>query len=894
LTLLSFVSVFSAAFALAIGVVAVSQESKTAVQRIFFVLSLVISFSAFAEFGFRQAVRMDDARFWLDLGKVTPLIIPLIVGFTGAYTRIFPIARSWFRALLLFLPAVAFILLDFATGQLSGNPVKTGWGWSRQQVTSLGFHAYSVWAGLLLVGAAVMAIRYYRTRKNRRERSQAKYVALAISLVVFVTIVIDIGTSYLKIELPEFATLAYALANSIIAFAIRRHRLFVINPVVASGTILETISDALFLVTPAGTVAHVNKAAGELFGCGEQELVGKHLEELVLTDAKLLQPLPEGGSAITSPFSDVPAVARFSVADREILLSVAGRTMHDTQTGEVLGSVITLRDISQRVNAEIALRESYDLLEERVRLRTEELRRANEQLADERERLAITLKSIGDGVITANSYGSITFLNYTAEQVTGWKSAQAVGRPIGEVLRIYGSEDLTEPLDPAGESLRTGIGTELSSSACLLTASGERRRIDDSAAPIRNNEGITVGVVVVFRDVTQKERMEEELFRAKKLESVAVLAGGIAHDFNNLLTGIGNNLFMCKMAAPDNTEVAFVVNEAERELLRAQRLAVQLLTFAQGGEPVLSVCSPRTIIEESIGFLMSGSHCSYDLRFDPDLMNVVSDKGMIEQVLGNLVINAEQAMPQGGTIVITADNVQVGTDRFDSGKGIPVHLEHGVYVRVGVYDNGSGIAPEIKERIFDPFFTTKGKGRGLGLSIVSSIVKKHGGMVCIEPGLEQGAGFLVYLPAVDASAPEQVDASDRHLPVSEEAGGGRILLMDDDDSICRSTSKILEMSGYSVVTASNGEEAIALYRDAFESGWPFDLVILDLTIPGGMGGGECIRHLRELDPAVVAVVSSGYSTDAVMAHFSDYGFRGVLRKPYSIDKLHACLRAVLG
>jgi PAS domain S-box-containing protein len=553
-----------------------------------------------------------------------------------------------------------------------------------------------------------------------------------------------------------------------------------------------------------------------------------------------------------------------------------------------------VRDISERVNAESALREYRDQLEIRVRKRTEELHRVNNVLARERERLAITLRSIGDGVISCDLGCRIVFMNGAAERLTGWSAEEAFGRSVAEVLHLFDRSDRSRLVDPVHTALQAGEITELAAPVVLRKRSGEERLIDDSAAPIRNLDGTISGVVVAFRDVTEKDRLEEELFKAKRMESVAVLAGGIAHDFNNLLTGINNQMFMSKVAARGNTDVVAIVNEAQRELLRAQKLAVQLLTFAQGGEPVMEVGSPKSLIEGSVGFFMSGSRSTYDLTFGDHLMNIKMDKGMIEQVISNLVINAEQAMPEGGTVFIVAENTMVNEAHIDPVKKFPVPLPAGVYVRITVSDTGPGIPDEIRDRVFDPFFSTRGKGRGLGLAIVQSVMIKHGGAVVIDPASGGGASFLLYLPAVEVSAPDQIDLPRAQFETLERSGGERILLMDDEPVIRQTTGKILELLGYRVVTAGNGDEAVSHFAKAEEERDPFDTVILDLTVPGAMGGRECIARLRTINPHVRAIVSSGYSIDAVMADYTLYGFKGVLRKPYTAERLDECLRDVLG
>lgn len=891
MTLHSFISLLSAILALVMGVVVLQQNRKELLHRTFFVLSSLIFIVAFAEFGFRQAESADVARFWLRISQSSPMLIPVIVLFTIIYTGKITKTNRIPLMLFLSLPALFFIGLDISTGMLSGHPVHMKWGWVSEISRTTWFHIYSLWSTIMLFTASLMVVRHYLKCRNDKQKIQAKYIAIAVILIAVFSVVVDTGINYTRIQLPEYATVGYALANIIIAYAIRRHQLFTLNPATASDTILETMSDALLLVSPEGTIVYSNRSAQRLFNLSAEELQDKFPDQFILSDTTLMSQSVSGTHLIAPEVLDTSGIALAGNGNRAIPLSISGKTM--IEGSNVIGTVLTLRDISERVEAEQALRDLNDQLEDRVVQRTRELHDANEALAHERERLAITLISIGDGVISTNIDERITFINHTAETLTGWSSKEAVGRPVSEVLRLTGKDDTSTSIHPIRTAIESGTRMEITSSVRLLTHDNTEKIITDSAAPLKNGNGDIIGAVVVFRDVTEKEKMEEELFRSKRLESVSVLAGGIAHDFNNLLTGINNNLFLCKLTAPDNTELAGLINETERELLRAQQLASKLLTFAQGGEPVPTICSPKTIIEGSIGFFMSGSNCSYTLDFNDDLLNMRTDKGMMEQVMHNLILNAEQAMSDGGTIGISAANALLDNSGIDKETGLAVNLPSGVYVRISVCDTGHGISASIREHIFDPFYSTKGNGRGLGLSIVQSILKKHGGNVLFSSFLGKGTTFHCYLPAVEESAPEQLETDERSPEILEPSGGQGILLLDDEPMIRKTAVRILSKAGYRVTTASEGNEAVTLFCEA-QHAIPYDLVILDVTIPGGMGGKECLKELRKIDPQVVAIVSSGYSTDSVIARYREYGFNGMLKKPYTARGLCTTVRSLIG
>jgi signal transduction histidine kinase/ActR/RegA family two-component response regulator len=411
----------------------------------------------------------------------------------------------------------------------------------------------------------------------------------------------------------------------------------------------------------------------------------------------------------------------------------------------------------------------------------------------------------------------------------------------------------------------------------LRNGKGAERVIDMSVAPIINDKGVTIGMVLVFRDITEKQKMEAELYKARKLDSLGVLAGGIAHDFNNILTGVITNLFMAKVKVKADAETYELLAEAEKASFRASKLVKQLLTFSKGGAPVKEAVSLKDIIEDSVGFCLSGSNVNYKLELAPDLSLVDADRGQIDQVLNNLIINADQAMPHGGNITVRAENITLPPG--DRGADAPHQaLPSGDYVKVMVSDEGAGISKDDLEKIFDPYFTTKPNGNGLGLTIAYSIIKSHKGFITVDSQIGKGTVFSFFLPVAKA-APKPAAA----LNVAP-VGDLKVLVMDDDSAVRIVVSQLLKSSGCSVVCTSSGEESIKAYGDAMQSGKPFDVVVMDLTVPGGMGGKETVGKIREMDPKAKVVVSSGYSNDPVMANYRDYGFCGVIAKPFNIDE----------
>jgi two-component system, cell cycle sensor histidine kinase and response regulator CckA len=388
--------------------------------------------------------------------------------------------------------------------------------------------------------------------------------------------------------------------------------------------------------------------------------------------------------------------------------------------------------------------------------------------------------------------------------------------------------------------------------------------------------------LILANDITEQKMVKENMLRSQKLESLGVLAGGLAHDFNNLLTAILGNLSLAKLDAPTGESVSRYLEFAEQATSRAQSLTQQLLTFARGGAPVKKLLSAKELIVDSAGFAVRGSRSRCEFKIAPDLRTIEADEGQLGQVINNLVMNADQAMPEGGTVTVSGENVTLTADN-------PLLLKPGGYIRISVADHGIGILKDNIKKIFDPYFTTKDKGIGLGLATCYSIMKHHDGHITVESTPGEGATFFLYLPASSVRTVPAVPDTCR-VPLR---GTGRILVMDDEDIVRDVLHRSLTHLGYVVVSAHEGNEAIALYEQALKSGQPFDAVIMDLTIPGGMGGKDAVIKLREIDPGVKAIVSSGYSDDPIMARFRDYGFSGVVSKPYTLKALSETVHSVI-
>ena len=410
----------------------------------------------------------------------------------------------------------------------------------------------------------------------------------------------------------------------------------------------------------------------------------------------------------------------------------------------------------------------------------------------------------------------------------------------------------------------------------LLQAHNElEQRVEERTAALAQANA------ALLEQMAERQRMEDELLKARNIKSVGVLAAGIAHDFNNLLTGILGYVSLAKVVAQTDAKVVAYLTEAEQACQQATALTQQLLTFAKGGAPVRHTISLVELLKECVGFVLRGANVRGDLQVATDLWPVDVDAGQINQVIHNVVLNAMQAMPGGGTVQVQAENVVLAA-------GVPFPLSEGRYVKIMVQDSGCGIPKEVLSNIFDPYFTTKAEGSGLGLTTAYAIVIKHEGYITIASEVGVGTTVVIYLPT-SQKAPVPAPTHP-YIPLSSS---GRILVVDDEKMVRNVLRQLLESLGYTVECVQDGTEAVVVYQRAQAAGQPFAVVILDYTIPGGMGGLEALARLQAIDPQVTALISSGYANNPVMADWAYYGFSGVVAKPYTIAQLQEALHNVL-
>ncbi len=509
-------------------------------------------------------------------------------------------------------------------------------------------------------------------------------------------------------------------------------------------------------------------------------------------------------------------------------------------------------------------------------------REAEERLRRSEEFIRTILDTVDEGFIVVDRDYRILTVNKAYCRQAGGCHEEIVGRRCHDVSR---GADV--PCFEQGEecAVRQVFATGEPHTVFHKYGSrhGGERYMEMKAYPVKDDTGGVASVIQTITDITEKHLLEEERLKTQKLESIGTLAGGIAHDFNNLLQGIFGYLSMAKLTYDHREKSLEMLEQAEKAIHVAVGLTTQLLTFSKGGKPAKKLMDLMPAVENAIKFALSGSQTDYRIEAAEDLCMVEADEGQLMQVIQNIALNADEAMSGRGTVTVAIENADIPRDSIVGLSG------GGRFVRVSIRDTGAGIPEEDLPRIFDPYFTTKQKGSGLGLAAAYSIIRNHGGVIQVESEVSKGSLFIVYLPAAKKAEEGTLPASVPAAPTKK----GRVLFMDDEVLMRDVAGEMIAVLGHEIQSAADGSAAIEMFRRARDEGRPFDVVILDLTVKGGMGGEEALRHLREIDPFVKAVVSSGYAGNAIVADYRAHGFAAFLNKPYRLEALRECLNALL-
>jgi len=618
---------------------------------------------------------------------------------------------------------------------------------------------------------------------------------------------------------------------------------------------VNSIADGVISTDTAGNIVLFNQVAEKLTGCAAEDAVGRHIDTVFNVfdgdNEKMCNPVgcllnnqqcykKDGSTSLVSK----DGVSRF-IEIREALVK--------NNAGDVTGSVLAFRDISQQ-------------------------RMNHQKLIESEQRFRFILENTPDELLIVNENAEYVDVNQVACDKLGYTREEILSMRVPDI-------QMALPM-PKFKKLFDALKTQE-----FAVVEGVHRRKDGSQFPVEarirqyvlNGERFNIVSVI---DITNRRHDENELLKARKLESIGLLAGGIAHDFNNLLGIIMGNIDLANNREEMPENIKRYLENANNASLRAADLTQQLLTFSKGGEPIKKTADIMGIVRESTEFSLHGSSVEvvYTCACAENLWNVQVDSGQISQVVQNLVINARQAMPDGGTLNFTCSNIEI-----ESGHG-EAALEPGKYIQIVIQDNGTGIPEDVIDAVFDPYFTTKQEGSGLGLALSYSIINKHKGSITVESVEGEGASFIVHLPVSEEQDEQDVSQS---AYVSNTSGSARVMVMDDDAMIREIGEAMLENLGYEVVLAENGDEALMKYEEAMQSNNKIDLVVMDLTVLSGMGGKEALMKIKEIDPHVKGLVSSGYSNEPVMANCSDYGFVGALSKPYNQDELAQVVSDIL-
>jgi len=630
-------------------------------------------------------------------------------------------------------------------------------------------------------------------------------------------------------------------------------------------------------------------------GYSAEEVRGQKAEE-ILTPASLEVAVKALGEELSLEDSDPSSLSRprtleleQNCKDGSTIWTEVKMTFLRDPDGSPVGILGVTRDITERRRMEEELRRHRENLSDLVEKRTSELKKANAKLREEvaerkrvekaliesEQRNRLLVQNSSDLIIIFGPDQTIRYISPSLERNLGYAPDELVGKDGSVFLHPDDVEETTRTFFKCVESPEESVCVQHR----VRHKDGSWRFLETIGQNLLDDPAIN-GILANSRDITERKKMEEELMKLDRLESLGVLAGGIAHDFNNLLTPIMANISIARTYGELGEEITELLEDTEKASLRAKVLTQQLLAFAKGGAPVRRPISIPRLIRDTADFALSGSNVICGFSFPEDLWFAEIDEGQISRVVHNMVLNADQSMPAGGRIGIRAENVVIGPDASLS-------LKEGRYVKISIEDEGIGIPEKHLSKVFDPFFTTKERGSGLGLAISHMIVKRHDGATQVESKMGVGTTFHVYVPA----SKKEPDPEERK-PAGHPKSEGRILLIDDEDSVRKSAGKVLRRLGYDVAFAGGGEEGIELYRKARESGRPFYAVIMDLTIRGGMGGEAAVRKLVEMDPDAKVIVSSGYSSDPIMSSFREYGFSGIVEKPYRMEDLRQALERI--
>lgn len=620
-------------------------------------------------------------------------------------------------------------------------------------------------------------------------------------------------------------------------------------------SIIEDLEEGYYELDISGNITFANDAMSRIIGISKTELIGMNNRDFMNPETAYRK----FNEVFTTGIPVKEFIYEAKSKDgrsRDLDLFIA---LKKGKEGKPTGFRGIVRDITERRKIEI-------------------------QLIKTRNFLQNILNSSIDGITTTDMKGRVVYATPKLVEMLGYEQKSLIGKNVATFYK-NGKEDAKQIMRLLMEK-----GEIKNREMQFLRNDGEACDVILSASLLKDETGKIVGTLGIFKDITDKKRLEEQIQQSQKLESIGTLAGGIAHDFNNLLTAILGNISLAKMYSKTEGKVQQLLNESERACGKAKELTERLITFSKAGTPVKRVASLDPLLRDTISLVLMGSNISCEFQIPKDLWQVEFNTSQFKQLITNITTNSKEAMPKGGTFKIIAKNLVVEKKRSDLPEGIPV----GKFVQISLHDQGIGISKTNLPKVFDPYFSTKEmgtqRGVGLGLTTAYSIVKKHDGFIHMES--REGAGTAVHLffPAFEEKSLDVFES----LPKGDakENPKGKILFMDDEEIVREVVGEMLRQIGYSVKFAKDGSEAVELYQKAKGAGHPFQAVILDVTVRAGMGAKETIKRLQEIDPDIIAFVSSGYTDDPIMVDFDKYGFKGALSKPFNVARLQEVLSQI--
>jgi PAS domain S-box-containing protein len=612
--------------------------------------------------------------------------------------------------------------------------------------------------------------------------------------------------------------------------------------------IVESSDDAIISKTLRGVILTWNAAAERVYGYDASETIGREMAMLLPHDrlheeAEILARIARGERV--EHFETVRRSKSGDLIDVSLTISPT-RDRH----GKITGASHVARTISDR-------------------------KRIDERL----QQLAAIVESSDDAIISKTLQGIILTWNAAAERIYGYTAVEAIGKGMTMLLPA-------DRPDEEADILRRIAGGERVKhfETVRRTKNGDLIDVSLTISPIRDHTGRITGASHVARNITERKRLDEQMRHSQKLESLGVLAGGVAHDFNNLLTGILGNTSLALETIPRTNPAESLLRDVLAASERAANLTRQLLAYAGKGNFVIEPINLSDLIREISRLIQTSISKNVQLRLElrEDLPLVMADVSQMQQLIMNLVINAAEAIgpDANGTVLVTT-----GVEQIERTRPTAEGLAPGPYIALQVHDTGAGMDAATVARIFDPFFTTKFTGRGLGLSAVQGILRGHKGSISVDSSPGKGTKFKVLLPQT-----EEVGASSPKPPVAFRESQGQLILVVDDEEIIRRTAKsMLERAGYTVVVAEHGQHGVELYevlRDKVAA------VLLDMTMPV-MSGEEAFRRLKEIQPKIKVLLSSGYNESEAIRRFSGKGLAGFIQKPYSSTALSQKVAAIL-